>query len=58
MNMNTPFTNNYDSEFLKHTMMGPNAMRITEELANFLPISPGIRILDLGCGMGLFQEAD
>jgi cyclopropane fatty-acyl-phospholipid synthase-like methyltransferase len=34
-------------------MMGPNAMRITEEMANFLPISPGMRILDLGCGMGI-----
>jgi cyclopropane fatty-acyl-phospholipid synthase-like methyltransferase len=28
-------------------------MRITEELASFLHISPGMRILDLGCGMGI-----
>ena len=53
MTMNTPFTDNYDREFLKNTMMGPNAMRITEELAGFLPLSPGMRILDLGCGMGI-----
>lgn len=33
--------------------MGPNAMRITEELASSLPIAPGMRILDLGCGMGI-----
>jgi Cyclopropane fatty acid synthase and related methyltransferases len=51
--MNTPFTDNYDGAFLLDTMMGPNAMRITEEMANFLPISPGMRILDLGCGMGI-----
>ena len=51
--MHTPFTDNYDTDFLLTTMMGPNAMRITEEMANSLPISPGMRILDLGCGMGI-----
>lgn len=45
MTMNTPFTDNYDDAFLL------NAMRIMEETANFLPLSPGMRILDLGCGM-------
>jgi len=53
MIMNTSFTDNYDKAFLLDTMMGPNAMRITEEMASFLPISPGMRILDLGCGMGI-----
>lgn len=33
--------------------MGPNAMRIVEEMANMLPISPDMRILDLGCGTGI-----
>jgi len=51
--VNTPFTDNYDRAFLLDTMMGPNAMRITEEMAHFLPIFPGMRILDLGCGMGI-----
>lgn len=51
--MGTFFTDNYDRVFLLESMMGPNAMRITEEMANFLPISPGMRILDLGCGMGI-----
>ena len=45
--MDTPFTDNYDMNFLLDTMMGLNAMRITEEMANFLPFSPGMRILDL-----------
>ena len=51
--MNTPFTDRYDRQFLIDTMMGPNAMRITEELAGRLPIIPGMRILDLGCGTGI-----
>jgi len=48
MSMSTPFTDNYGRAFLLNAMMGPNAMRITEEMANFLSISPGMRILDLG----------
>lgn len=51
--MNTPFTDRYDRQFLIDTMMGPNAMRIAEELAGELPITPGMRILDLGCGTGI-----
>ncbi|AUH10860.1 methyltransferase [Dickeya solani] len=53
MVINTPFTDGYDNAFLLDTMMGPNAMRITEEMAIMLPISPGMRILDLGCGKGI-----
>ena len=51
--MKTPFTDSYDRQFLLDTMMGPNAMRITEELAEQLPLTPGMRILDLGCGKGI-----
>lgn len=51
--MTAPFTDAYDKNFLLDTMMGPNAMRVTEELARFLPLSPGLRVLDLGCGKGL-----
>jgi len=40
-------------EFLKATMMGPNAMRLSEELAASLNIRENMRILDLGCGRGL-----
>ncbi|MCK9348377.1 MAG: methyltransferase domain-containing protein [Sphaerochaeta sp.] len=53
MSMKTPVTDTYDKNFLLETMMGPNAMRITEELVSSLPIAPGMRILDLGCGMGI-----
>ncbi|PXW46619.1 methyltransferase family protein [Erwinia sp. AG740] len=51
--LTTPFTDSYDSAFLLDTMMGPNAMSITEEMAAQLPITPGMRILDLGCGKGI-----
>lgn len=49
----TPFTDAYDKAFLLETMMGPNAMRIAEEMASFLPLRKGLRVLDLGCGMGI-----
>ena len=53
--MNNEFTNRYisdekNAEFLKNTMMGPNAMRLAEEMAARLDIKEGMRILDLGCG--------
>ncbi|MCL2739878.1 MAG: methyltransferase domain-containing protein [Oscillospiraceae bacterium] len=40
-------------EFLNANMMGPNAMRISEEMASHLDIREGMRVLDLGCGCGL-----
>ena len=40
-------------EFLKANMMGPNAMRISEEMASCLDIKEGMRVLDLGCGCGI-----
>lgn len=53
-----PFTNQFiasqhNLEFLKANMMGPNAMRVAEELASYLSITENMRILDLGCGCGL-----
>jgi cyclopropane fatty-acyl-phospholipid synthase-like methyltransferase len=52
------FTNQFISsqnnmEFLKAAMMGPNAMRVAEELASYLNVNENMRILDLGCGCGL-----
>lgn len=52
------FTNQFmsnpkNAEFLKEAMMGPNAMRVTEELASHLDIKENMRVLDLGCGCGL-----
>lgn len=41
------------AEFLRENMMGPNSVRILEELCSGLKITPGTRIMDLGCGKGL-----
>jgi len=46
-------SNEENLEFTKATMMGPNAMRVAEELLMDLDIREDMRILDLGCGMGL-----
>ncbi len=46
-------TAKYDKQFLSDNMMGPNAMKIVEEMAAGLPLKPGMRVLDLGCGTGL-----
>ena len=39
--------------FLKATMWGPNGIRQSEELASHFAITKDMKILDLGCGMGL-----
>lgn len=46
-------SNDKNAEFLKATMMGPNAMRVSEELASHLNFNENMRVLDLGCGCGL-----
>ena len=43
----------FETAFLRATLMGPNCLRILDELLTLLPLQRGIRILDLGCGMGL-----
>lgn len=53
-----PFTDKFMSghdnlAFLKANMMGPNALRLSEEMASHLRITPDMRVLDLGCGTGL-----
>lgn len=40
-------------DFLKENFMGPNSMMIMAELAESLDLQPGMKVLDLGCGMGL-----
>jgi len=51
--MNYTITDNFDKEILNQRMMGPNSMRITEEMTAYLPDYSGKRILDLGCGRAL-----
>lgn len=46
-------SNDNNLKFVKDNMMGPNAMRIAEEMSAYLSINSNMRILDLGCGCGL-----
>jgi len=41
------------TDFARANMMGPNVLRISEELAAYIPVKNPGRILDLGCGAGL-----
>jgi cyclopropane fatty-acyl-phospholipid synthase-like methyltransferase len=43
----------FDDVFMSDNMMGPNSMRIVDEMVNDLDIREGMRIMDLGCGKGL-----
>ena len=43
----------YDFDFVKENLMGPNAIKILEEMSESLKLEKGMKILDLGCGRGL-----
>jgi cyclopropane fatty-acyl-phospholipid synthase-like methyltransferase len=46
-------SNKYDFDFVKENLMGPNAMKILEEVSESLNFEKGMKVLDLGCGRGL-----
>lgn len=43
----------FDDDMVMNNMMGPNAIRILEEMIRDLDLKEGMKILDLGCGKGL-----
>ena len=43
----------YDKQFVKENMMGPNSLKMAEELTSSLDLCPGMKVMDLGCGKGL-----
>jgi len=56
--MNSKFLNKFITDkknlaFLNENMWGPNGIRQAEELASHFTITKDMKILDLGCGMGL-----
>ena len=56
--MSNTFSNKFVADeknlaLLQETMWGPNAIRQAEELASHFTIIKDMKILDLGCGMGL-----
>lgn len=48
-----PQSNRYDPEWVINNRMGLNALWLTEWLCEKMRITPGMRILDLGCGRAL-----
>jgi len=48
-----PLTEKYDSSWIEKNWMGPNPLCLLEDLCGHLDLSPGMKVLDLGCGKGL-----
>lgn len=46
-------SNNYDPAWVTKNQMGPNALWLTESLTEVMPIEPGMKVLDLGCGTAM-----
>lgn len=44
---------NYGDGFINENLMGPNAMRVLDELIKSSNLKKGMKVLDLGCGKGL-----
>jgi len=43
----------YDPEWTWRNSMGPNVLWLTDALTQMLPLEPGMRVLDLGCGTAI-----
>lgn len=51
--MNYSKSQKYDTNFISENIMGPNPMKLTEELMKNHPFHKGDTIMDLGCGKGV-----
>ena len=45
-----PRSNKYDARWVAENQMGPNALWLAEWVAERMDLSPGMRVLDMGCG--------
>ena len=43
----------YRNFFTKEYLMGPNSLRLLDEMLEKFPLKEGSRVMDLGCGMGI-----
>jgi SAM-dependent methyltransferase len=48
-----PRSARYDPEWVMENQMGPNVLWLTEWLTEIMDLKPGMRVLDMGCGMAL-----
>ena len=48
-----PRSARYDADFQLSNQMGPNSIWLLEELCEKLRLTPGMKVLDLGCGKGM-----
>ena len=48
-----PRASAYDPEWVHRNGMGPNVLWLTDALTQVLPLEPGTRVLDLGCGTAI-----
>ena len=48
-----PRANKYDPMWIINNSMGPNVLWLTEFLTQPIKLTPGMRVLDLGCGKGI-----
>jgi SAM-dependent methyltransferase len=48
-----PRSNTYDPQWIINNQMGLNPLWLTEWLCEKMPLTSGMRVLDLGCGEGL-----
>jgi len=48
-----PLSAKYDMHWVVKNEMGPNVLWLTESLCQIMPLKPGMRVLDLGCGTAL-----
>lgn len=48
-----PRSGKYDPEWQVANVMGPNALWLTESVTRQMDLRPGMRVLDLGCGMAM-----
>ena len=46
-------TEKYDKNFIKENIMGPNPLKMLEQILDKHPIEKGTTVMDLGCGKGL-----
>jgi len=46
-------SNGYEAQWVFDNQMGPNSLWLMEGLTEVLPIAPGMRVLDLGCGTAM-----